>query len=505
MTEHHKHTAERTSDSTPTAAWDGQNCFVDPSRRQGTHSVPGTCPSEGEAGRHDRTRPESTPATAVAETADSEPLSVRARLARIAEQARKHPERAFTTLAHHIDVAMLLHAFSRLNPRGAPGIDRVTWRKYRKNLKHNVEDLHRRLVNRTYTPLPVRRHYIPKGKGKMRPLGLPAIEDKIVAKAVQLLLEQIYEQDFCQFSYGFRPGLSCHAALRDLRHQLHTIRVRYVIDCDLSAFFDNITHQQLLRILRKRVKDGSILHLIKLWLQAGILEGKDLVFPEKGSPQGSVISPLLANVYLHEVLDKWFADVVTAHCYGRVVIIRYADDFIIGCSDERDVPRIMKALPLRFAKYGLSTNAEKTHMVPFARPTRRNSRDTQGHSRRTFSFLGFTHYWGPTRRGGYTIKRKTEGKRLVRCIGQLWRWCRDNRHRPVTYQHQILCSKLRGMFHYYGLRCNSECLKAIRNAAIRAWYYWLRRRGGRRLSWRRFAGYLEAHPLPAARVQHPDV
>ncbi len=255
----------------------------------------------------------------------------------------------FTTLAHHMDVPFLHRSFDRLNRNGAAGIDRVTWRTYAEDLFPNLTDLHARLVNREYDPQPVVRKWIEKGGGKFRPLGLPALADKIVQRAVADLLESIYEQDFYEFSYGFRPSRNPHQALRDIRQGFQS-RVHHVIDCDISAFFDNIQHDELLDILRKRVKDGRVLEIIESWLKAGIMDGRELVFPEKGSPQGSVISPLLANVYLHEVLDTWFTEVVTKHCHGNVVIYRYADDFVIGCELETDAKRIMKALPQRFAK-----------------------------------------------------------------------------------------------------------------------------------------------------------
>jgi group II intron reverse transcriptase/maturase len=276
----------------------------------------------------------------------------------------------FTTLAHHLDVPFLERAFDRLNRHSAAGIDRVTWHAYEEDLIPKLEDLHARLVARKYAPQPVVRKWIPKGNGKLRPIGLPALEDKIAQRAVADLLESIYEQDFHEFSYGFRPGRNAHQALRDLREGLHS-RIHYVIDCDISAFFDNLQHDELLAILRKRVNDGRVLELIESWLKAGIMDGQDLVFPEKGSPQGSVISPLLANAYLHEVLDTWFVEVVTAHCRGKVVMYRYADDFVIGCELESDARRIVKAIPQRFARYGLAVNEEKTRMISFRRPPQR--------------------------------------------------------------------------------------------------------------------------------------
>jgi group II intron reverse transcriptase/maturase len=434
----------------------------------------------------------------LAETSSPEPILLR--LDRIATQAREYPEMAFTTLAHLLDVLLLERAFWSLNPNSAPGADRITWRQYQQDLATNLEGLHEKLVSRTYTPQPVARRWIPKSNGKLRPLGLPALEDKIVAKAVALLLEQIYEQDFCSCSYGFRPGRSCHQALHALRQGLLNNGVQFVLDCDISSFFDNLRHDVLLSLLRKRVKDGRLLELIEMWLEAGIMDGKEMVFPEKGSPQGSVISPLLANVYLHEVLDRWFAEVVVPHCRGKVILIRYADDFAIGCEREEDAQRIMKVLPLRFAKYGLEINADKTKLVRFVRPSRKADPILPGTKPGTFNFLGLTHYWGQTWKGGYTIKRKTEGTRLRRAMTSYWHWCRANRHRPLDRQYQELCAKLRGYYQYYGVRCNSQCLDLVYYAAERAWRYWLNRRGGRKLTWRTFRRLKAEYPLPRPRI-----
>ena len=407
----------------------------------------------------------------------------------------------FTTLAHHLDVPLLERAFDRLNRHSAPGIDRVTWQAYEEDLIPKLEDLHARLVARKYEPQPVVRQWIPKGNGKLRPLGLPALEDKIVQRAVADLLESIYEQDFHEFSYGFRPGRSAHHALRDIRAGLQS-RIHDVMDCDISAFFDNLQHDRLLAILRKRVKDGRMLELIESWLKAGIMDGEDLVFPEKGSPQGSVISPLLANVYLHEVLDTWFAEVVTAHGRGKVVMYRYADDFVIGCELESDARRIMKAIPQRFAKYGLEINAEKTRMISFRRPPQGYSRRTHGPKPGTFSFLGFTHYWGKTKQGWYTIKWKTDCRRLRRCVSSFWQWCRAHRHRPVEEQYNTLCVKLRGYYQYM-VPFNTEALGLVYFKVTRAWRYWLNRRGGRkRLDWPTYQRLLSEFVLPRPRIVH---
>jgi group II intron reverse transcriptase/maturase len=320
-----------------------------------------------------------------------------------------------------------------------------------------------------------------------------------------LLLEQIYEQDFKDFSHGFRPKRSCHKTLHQVREMMLRLGITCVIDCDISSFFDNLQHDVLLSLLRKRVNDGSLLRLIKLMLEAGIMDGKELVFPEKGSPQGSVISPLLANVYLHEVLDTWFAEVVTCHCTGKVVLIRYADDFIIGCTREEDARRIMDVLPKRFAKYGLELNTEKSKLVNFARPRRGSGRGPDGRRPGTFCFLGFVHYWGKTFGGGYTIKRKTAGKRISRTCSSIWKWCRSNRHASLRDQYRTLCAKLRGHYQYYGVRCNSSCLDQVYYAATCAWRYWLRRRGGRKLTWEKFKALLADFPLPRPRIVHTCV
>ena len=265
----------------------GETCAREAARpgSQGTKAVHGTWCSEGEAGRHLRTKAGYGPET-------PSPAPVPLRLERIATQAQQYPDMAFTTLAHHLDVAMLERAFGSLNPHSAPGVDRVTWQTYKANLETRLAALHEKLVNGTYWPQPVVRRLIPKSNGKLRPLGLPALEDKIVAKAVAMLLEAIYEQDFCDCSYGFRPGRSPHHALHEVRQGLLKNGIGYVIDCDISAFFDNLQHDTLLTILRKRIKDGRVLELIEMWLHAGILDGKEMVFPDKGSPQGSVLSPL---------------------------------------------------------------------------------------------------------------------------------------------------------------------------------------------------------------------
>jgi len=317
-----------------------------------------------------------------------------------------------------------------------------------------------------------------------------------VAKAVAMLLEAIDAQDVCDASYGLRPGRSPHHALHEVRQGRLTNGIGDVIDCDSSAFLDNVPPDTLRTILRKRLKDGRVLELIEMWLQAGILDGKEMGCPDQGSPQGSVLSPLLATVYLHEVLDTWCETVVQAHCRGKVVLSRYADEVVMGCERAEDARRISEVRPQRCAKYGLEITTEQTTVVRFGRP-QRSSADRQAG---TFSFLGFVHSWGQTWRGSHTSTRKTEGKRLRRRLGAFWRWCRDNRHRPLQEQDMFLCAKRRGYSQDYGVRCNSPCLDLVYYAATRAWRYWLNRRGGRKMTWRAFGRMMAAYPLPRPKI-----
>jgi RNA-directed DNA polymerase len=403
---------------------------------------------------------------------------------------------ACTTLAHHLDGAMRADAFRRLNPRSAPGVDRVTWRAYKEHRNINLETVHEKLVNDTYGPPPVVRRLLPKGHGKLRPLGLPALEAKIVAQAVAMLLEAVYEQDCYDLSPGFRPGRRPQQALHAVRQGLLGSRIGAVIDCDISAFFDTFQHDTRVAIRRTRLKDGRVRERIERWRHAGLLDGKAMGFPEKGSLPGAVLSPVLANVYLHAGLDTWCETVVKAHCRGHVVLYRYADDVLIGGALASAAWRIREVLPKRFAKYGREINTEKTQLVAVGRPQRPPAEDKPGPCR----FRGFGHYWGKTWRGGHTSKRKTEGKRRRRTRGECWRWCRDHRHRPLQEQYERLCAKRRGYYQYYGIRCNSPCLDLVYYTARRAWRYWLHRRGGRQRTWRACDRMMAADALPRPKI-----
>lgn len=424
------------------------------------------------------------------------------RLQRIAELA-EDKQRVFTSLAHLIDMDLLREAYRLTRKDGAVGADGLSGKQYAERLEENLRDLHERLRFRTYRATPARRVYIPKADGGERPIGIPTFEDKIVQKAVSMLLSPIYEGDFYEFSYGFRPGKGAHPALRDLREQSMALGGGWVVDADIRGFFDNVDHATLQQILRQRVNDGGILRLIGKWLEAGYLESGSLHRPGTGTPQGGVISPLLANVYLHVVLDEWFVQEVQPRLTGRSFLIRYADDFLIVCEREQDARRVLAVLPKRLAKYGLTLHPEKTRIVRFRKPQEdKPARDGNG----TIEFLGFTHHWTRSLRGYWVIKRRTARKARHRILQSLRTWCRQNLHLPVADQHQELSRKLRGYYAYYGIRGNAKALKSLLRFTQNVWRIWLSRRGGKRyFGWKAFTALEAAWPLPRPRIVHPTV
>ncbi len=421
-------------------------------------------------------------------------------LRQIAEQAIENPDQVFTSLAHRMDVDFLHEAYRRVRKDGAPGLSRVTAKEYAENLEENLADLHRRLKDRCYVAPLIKRVWIDKEPGKKRPIGITEFEDKIVQKAVSMLLGAVYEQDFYPFSHGFREGHSAHQALKEIRECCTKQGIRWILDVDISGFFDNIDHAWLREFIKRRVNDGGLIRLIGKWLNAGVVEGETVTVNEKGTPQGGVISPVLANIYLHYVLDEWFIKEVKPRMRGRCFIVRFADDFVIGCELEEDAKRIMEVLPKRFAKYGLSVHPEKTRLISFGKPA--SGREaTRGDS--TFDFLGFTHYWTKSRRGYWVIKRKTAGKRVRKTIVAMRDWCRRNRHRPLHEQYRILCSKLRGHFRYFGIRGNMRAMETVLHFVIRGWRYWLSRRSRKgAINWDDFGALLEKIPLPTPRIVH---
>lgn len=433
-----------------------------------------------------------------------EPDDVSTKQRRIAELARIHPEVSFTSLAYHIDLRWLHEAYQRTRKDGAVGVDGQTAEEYAKDLGGNLRGLLERAKAGTYFAPPVRRAHIPKGTGtETRPIGIPSFEDKVLQRAVQMALEPLYETEFLDCSYGFRPGRSAHEALEALWDGLMRMGGGWVIDLDIRKFFDTLDHAQLREILKRRVSDGVLLRLIGKWLNAGVLEDGELSYPERGTPQGGVISPMLSNIYLHTVLDRWFAQEVCPRLKGKAFHIRFADDAVLVFARKEDAERVMAVLPKRFGRYGLTIHPEKTRLIWFGKPVKREGETSEPPRWEKFNFLGFTHYWGRSRRGAWVIKRKTEGSRFTRALKRVTEWCRRNRHQPIAAQQKALASKLRGHYAYYGITGNARSLSDFRYEVQRAWRKWLSRRSrGHPMIWERFNALLSHYPLPAVRVVH---
>lgn len=429
------------------------------------------------------------------------PEGISTRLARIAQQAKQNPEMVFTSLNHHLDEYLLHAAFRDINKRGAPGVDGVTAREYATDLDGRLRDLLGRAKSGRYQAPPVRRVHIPKGQGpETRPIGIPTLEDRILQQAVRMILEAVYEQDFLPCSYGFRPGRSAHDALQALWKAIGW-RGGWILDVDVRKFFDTLDHVHLRNLLDLRVRDGVLRRLIHKWLHAGVLEDGSLSYPDAGTPQGGVISPLLANIYLHHVLDEWVRRDVSPRMKGRVFLIRYADDFVMGFDREDEARKILDVLPKRFGKYGLTLHPEKTRLVDFRRPLRQPKRKDPGDPPRTFDFLSFTHFWGLSREGNRVVQRKTSQKRFNRAVATITEFCRENRHSKVRDQAAQLRQKLTGHYQYFGITGNYRCVAAFLRAVERAWRKWLDRRCQRKtMPWSRFKRLLQEHPLPTPRL-----
>jgi RNA-directed DNA polymerase len=425
--------------------------------------------------------------------------TVSTKLARIAEQSKRDAALVFSTLAHLMDEDFLTEAFGQLRKDAAAGIDRMTVTEYEVGLAGRIADLHRRLVTREYRAQPARRVWIPKADGGQRGLAILVLEDKIVQRAVALLLEAIYEPYFHGFSYGFRRNHSAHEALTYLRQQCLEQGINWIIDADIRKFFDTIKWEHLRTILQKRVNDGAILRLIGMWVHVGVLEAGQVMSSEEGVPQGAPISPVLANIFLHTVLDEWFQTQVRPRMGGNCFLVRYADDFVMGFSLKSDAERVYQVLPKRFERFGLSLHPDKSRLVQFSRPYWK-----QGKGPGSFAFLGLTHYWAKTLSGGWTIKRKTQGKRLSRFLSGIAEWCKANRHEPIGEQHQILKAKLRGHYQYYGLRGNFKMLEVAYEHTLAVWKRGLVRRNSKdRMSWQKFAARVEEiFALPKPCIVH---
>jgi RNA-directed DNA polymerase len=412
----------------------------------------------------------------------------------------------WTTLAHHIDLQWLHEAYRRTRKDAAVGIDGVTAQKYETALEANLTGLLERFKSGDYRAPAVRRVHIPKegAHHKTRPIGIPTLEDKVLQRAVLMVLEPVYEQEFKDCSYGFRPERGAHQALEALWKSLMAVGGGWVIDLDIQSFFDTVRREHLHTFLDRRVRDGVIRRVIGKWLNAGLMEDGSLWYPEAGTQQGGVISPLLSNIYLHEVLDRWFDHEVKPRLKGRAFVVRYADDVALGFEHEEDARRVMAVLAQRFGRYGLTLHPEKTRLVDFRSPARRGGRgDDEPPTGSGFDMLGFTHFWARSRKGRWVVKRKTAKSRFGRAVKRIAQWCRKFRHRPITEQQRALNRKLQGHYAYYGVTGNARALNRFRRMVERSWRTWLDRRSQRsHMTWERFQRLLERYPLMPARVVH---
>jgi RNA-directed DNA polymerase len=419
----------------------------------------------------------------------------------IAELARRKRGTALTLLHHLIDLEWMQEAYDLTRKDGATGIDGVTAAEYEANLEANLVDLLERIKSGRYKAPPVRRTYIPKADGSRRPLGIPTFEDKVAQRAIVMMLEAVYEQDYRTCSYGFRPGRSAHEALRDLYSAITKQGQYWVLDVDIRKYFDSIPHHHLRAILDQRVTDGVIRRMIDKWLKAGVLENGLLYLATEGTPQGGVISPMLSNIYLHHVLDEWFENEAKPRMAGLCSLVRFADDFVMTFKNHHDARRVLDVLGKRLERYGLTLHPDKTRFIDF-RPERQGGThpDCKGPP---FDFLGFTHTWAKSQKGKNVVRQRTAKSRLARALHAVGDWCRTNRHQPILRQHARLSAKLVGHYAYYGITGNMQQLQRYSAEVRRLWRKWLERRTrSKRLPWDRFGAFLARHPLPPPRTVH---
>jgi RNA-directed DNA polymerase len=422
-------------------------------------------------------------------------------LALVTQRARREPHAVFTSLAHLLNVEFLRGCYKSLGKEKACGVDGRSWHEYGEQLDANLADLVERLKAKRYKPLPAKRVYIPKNEHQKRPLGLPAIEDKIVQKGIARILEAIYEVDFCDCSYGFRPQRSCHQALKAVDEAIMRSPVNYVIEADIKGFFDHVSHDWMMQFLRVRIRDSSLLLLIRRFLKAGYIESGRLVPTDEGTPQGGNLSPMLANIFLHYVLDLWMEKRVKPHMSGMCQLVRYADDFVCLVQHRQDAEALETMLRERFAKFGLTLHPEKTRTISFGRYERENAR-RQGRKANTFDFLGFTHYGGTSRRGHFLLGRKTSRKKFRKACREMNTWLKQVR--SVQRLSEIWCAlaaKLRGHYRYYGVSGNSRMIAKFGYVTIRVVQKWLNRRSQRKgFRWKLLNDYLTHYPLPRPRI-----
>jgi group II intron reverse transcriptase/maturase len=419
---------------------------------------------------------------------------------RIATLAEHHASEGLTSIHHYLDKWWMAEAYRQIAAGKAPGIDGVTKAEYGEGLSHRLEDLVNRVRSRSYKAPPVKRAQIPKGNGEYRNLGLPTLEDKVLQKSFVMLVEPIFEREFYDCSYGFRAGRNPHQAVKALHKKVGDRRMHWVIDLDLRKYFDTIPHLKLREMFSRRIRDGVLNKLVLGWLKAGVLHEEQVTTSKEGTPQGGIVSPLLSNLYLHEVLDDWFVREVQPRMKGAAQMVRYADDAVLCFEQEEDAKRVLAVLGKRMAKYGLKLHPEKTKLVDF-RPPQWGQRKGRG----SFSFLGFCFYWGRSRKGRAIVKLKTAKERWTRTAKTQGEWLRRNRHQPVATQHAQLSVKLRGHFQYFGVTFNSRAPRNLVEEVKKRWRVCLNRRGGRKgWSWERFASLLVTYPypLPRPRIIH---
>ena len=421
---------------------------------------------------------------------------------RISELAKEDAKRQFYSIGHMITPESLYAAFRGLRKKASAGVDGVTYEEYERDVARNIQTLHERLKNGKYQAQPLRRVYIPKENGKQRPISIPALEDKIVQKGMVEILHAIYEQDFLDCSYGFRPGRGQHQALDEVGRVICTRPTGWVLEIDVTAYFDSIVREQLMEMIEKRVRDRSVLRLIRKWIQVGVIEEGRLLVSETGTGQGQTISPLLANIYLHYVLDEWFENEVKPRLRGAAHEIRFADDAVLCFQYKEDAERVMEVLPKRFTKYGLTIHPEKTRLLEFGRYAEEKAK-RQGKKPATFDFLGYTHVCARSRRGKFTVHVRTTKKRFRRGLTAIAEWCQENRHMPVEEQQKTLNAKLRGHYQYYGRPTNYQSLWRFFREVRHIWQKGLSRRTrGNGMTWEKYAAILRKHPLLLPRIQH---
>lgn len=439
----------------------------------------------------------------MAETSSSQNISTK--LERIAKMAKTMPGVPLSTLAHHIDIEWLREAYRRTRKDAAAGVDGQTAAEYETKLEANLRSLFDRAKSgEHYRAPPVRRVNIPKGNtGKTRPIGIPCFEDKVLQRAVTMVLEAVYEQDFLDCSYGFRRGRSPHQALEAVWTQAMQMGGCWVLEADIEDFFGTLDKTKLREILSQRIRDGVLMRLIGKWLNAGVMEEGSVYHPETGVPQGGVVSPILSNVYLHEVLDQWFEVQIKPRLKGRGHLTRFADDFVMTFEQEEDARRMLEVLPKRFGKYGLRLHPEKTRLIRFHPPLSPQSPPgNEGQRQRSVDLLGLTLYWGLSRTGAPVVKRKTMKSRFQRAVQRITMWCRQHRHLPVKEQSEALNKQLKGHYAYYGVTGNFRALQRLRQRVERIWHRWLARRSSRPLPWARMKVILQAFPLARPRIVH---